>query len=62
MQNRIQNEPSTPSGHQHHQKNQYGSSEASAAEVKVHGFAEVELRSDLNGKLRMLRASRTLTP
>lgn len=36
--------------------------EASAAEVKAQGFAEVELRSDLNGKMRMLRARRTLTP
>ncbi len=32
--------------------------EASTAEVKAQGFANVELRSDLNGKLRMLRARR----
>lgn len=32
--------------------------EASTAEVKAQGFANVELRSDLNGKLRMLRACR----
>ncbi len=32
--------------------------EASAAAVKAQGFANVELRKDLNGKLRMLRARR----
>ena len=36
--------------------------EASTAEVKAQGFANVELRSDLNGKLRILRACRPLTP